>query len=323
MKKVFVTGANGLLGTNLVEVLLSYGFSVVALVRQRKSFVLPSTSNLELVEGSLADIDFLESKISGCCNVVHVAANTSQKMTKLKDYYPANVRGTQNIVEACLRCNVRKLVYVSTANIFGFGSKEIPGDEDTPMRYPFTKSLYALSKKAAQDIVDNVSLELNVTTVCPAFMLGAYDVKPGSGRIVKRALSKRIIFYPPGGKSFIHVRDVACLIVKAFDIKNSGDKILLCNENLTYKEFYKKLFVLSSQKSILVLVPAFLLKMAGFIGDIIRRFGFKTELSSVNMEALCVNNFYSNKKAKKIFGGIFTSLDDALVDTIRYFDSHN
>jgi dihydroflavonol-4-reductase len=319
MKKVFVTGANGLLGTNLVEVLLSYGFSVVALVRNKSRFVLPDDPHLEVVEGSLSDIDLLENKIKECRYVVHVAANTSQKLTELKDYFPANVQGTRNIVEACLRCNVRKLVYVSTANIFGFGSKEIPGDENTPMKYPFTKSLYALSKKAAQDIVDNASLELNIATVCPAFMLGAYDVKPGSGRIVKRALGKRVVFYPPGGKSFVHVRDVALSIVKAFDIKDSGEKVLLSNENMTYREFYERLLMVNGQKSFLIPVPAFLLKLAGLLGDMLRRAGWETELSSANMAALCVKNYYSNSKAIQLLGIRFSPLEETLAETLKYF----
>jgi nucleoside-diphosphate-sugar epimerase len=319
MDKVFVTGANGLLGTNLVVVLLEQGFSVVALVRKRKSFQLPVDSRIELVEGSLEDVDFLERKIKECRYVVHVAANTSQKLLKLKDYYPANVEGTRNVVDACLRCNVHKLVYVSTANIFGFGSKENPGNEDTPMRFPFTGSLYAMSKKEAQDVVDEASGELNITTVCPAFMLGAYDAKPGSGRIVQRALDKRVVFYPPGGKSFVHVRDVALSIVKAFDLKDSGDMIILCNENVTYREFYKKLLILSKQKSILIPVPAFLLKLVGLVGDMLRRAGWETELSSANMAALCVRNYYSNLKARELFGIRFSPLEEVLAETLKYF----
>lgn len=319
MDKVFVTGANGLLGTNLVSLLLGEGFSVVAMVRKRESFVLSEVSNLKLVEGSLADVAFLESSIRGCRYAVHVAANISQKLLKLSDYYSANVQGTKNFLEACLRCNVHKVVYVSTANIFGYGSEKAPGNERVPMKYPFTCSLYALSKKQAQDVVDNMSEKLNVTTVCPSFMLGPYDVKLSSGRIVQRALGRSVILYPPGGKSFVSVRDVAVSIVKAFDIKEPGGKFIISNDNMTYRIFYEKLLKVLGQKSFLIFVPVFVLKLVGAVGDILRYLGYETELSSVNMAALCAKTYYDNEKAKNILGMEFSSIDEVLADTIDYF----
>ncbi len=59
MKKVFVTGANGFLGTNLVLALIDHGYMVKALLRNLNSFINFSHSNLELIKGDLFDTELL------------------------------------------------------------------------------------------------------------------------------------------------------------------------------------------------------------------------------------------------------------------------
>lgn len=319
MDKVFVTGANGLLGTNLVWMLSKQGFAVSALVRNRNSFVIDNLENLTLIEGDLLDIKLLTEQTKDCKYVVQIAANTSQKLLKPEDYYPTNVVGTQNMIKVCLENQIQKLVYIGSANTYGYGSKLNPGNEEQPMKFPFTKSLYALSKNKAQDIIDNAALQLNITTISPTLMIGAYDTKPSSGRIILRALNKRIVFYPSGGKNFIHVSDVAKAIIKAFDLKQSGQKFILANENISYKDFYKKLVLLNDQKTTLVPIPDMLLRLIGFIGDFFRALKVKTDVSSVNTKILSLHNYYTNKKAKQELNIELTPIDKAIIDSLNYF----
>ncbi|MBT8194988.1 MAG: NAD-dependent epimerase/dehydratase family protein [Bacteroidia bacterium] len=322
MDKVFVTGANGLLGTNLVKMLTSNGYAVCALVRNKKSFVLSDLQNLTLIEGDLLDSERLSEQIKGCKYVVHIAANTSQNLLKPEDYYSTNVTGTQNTIKACIDNQVKKLTYIGTANTFGYGSLLNPGNELQPMKSPFTKSLYALSKYQAQEFIDKAASQLNITTISPTFMIGAYDTKPSSGRVILRALNKNFIFYPSGGKNFIHVSDVAISIMKAFDLKQSGEKFILGNENLSYKEFYKKVVLLNNQKTTLLAIPNFFLSLIGLIGDVCRLFKTKTAISSVNTKILTTNSFYTNKKAKQELKIEFTPIDKAITDSLNYFKKY-
>lgn len=320
MDKVFVTGANGLLGTNLVLMLLEQDFAVVALVRRRNSFIKPDLENLTLLEGDLVDSEKLNNSIKACKYVVHIAANTSQRLLKLDDYFPTNVKGTENIINACIQNRIKKVIYIGTANTYGYGGLSEPGNENRPMKSPFTKSLYALSKKQAQDIVDKAATKLNITTISPTFMLGSYDTKPSSGRIILMALNKRVVFYPSGGKNFVHVTDVAQSIIKAFELKQSGQKFILANENLSYKEFYKKVVSLNNQKTTLIPIPDFLLHFIGLIGDFCRFLKIKTDVSSVNTKVLTKNNYYTNKKAKRELNIKFTPIEKAIVHSLKYFN---
>ncbi|HEX2920181.1 MAG TPA: NAD-dependent epimerase/dehydratase family protein [Bacteroidales bacterium] len=318
MNRVFVTGANGLLGTNLVLMLIEQDFEVTALVRHKKTFIKPGLKKLLLVEGDLHSIEKLTDQIKGCQYVVHVAANTSQRLLKLEDYYETNILGTQNIVTSCIENEIKKLIYIGTANTYGYGSLSDPGNENRPMKEPFTKSLYALSKNHTQQIIDRSASQLNITTISPAFMIGGFDSKPSSGRILTMALNKPFIFYPSGGKSFIHVSDVAHAVIKAFELDQSGEKYILAGENISYKVFYKKVISLNKQRSILIPIPDFVLQIFGLIGDIIRRLGIRTEISSFNMKALTVKNYYSNKKAKEALNINFTPIDTAIKDALEY-----
>ncbi|TRX71449.1 NAD-dependent epimerase/dehydratase family protein [Carboxylicivirga sp. M1479] len=323
MDKVFVTGANGLLGTNLTLLLLQQGYSVIALVRRKSSFIKPNLDKLTLVEGELLDGEKLKNVTQSCRYLVHIAANTSQNLLKLDDYYEANIQGTENVIQACIHNNIKKLIYVGTANTYGYGSLDEPGSESNPMKHPFTKSLYAMSKKQAQDMVDKASSQLNITSISPTFMLGSYDTKPSSGRIILMALNKRFVFYPSGGKNFVHVCDVAKAIIKAFDIKASGQKFILANENLSYKAFYKKVLSLNKQKTSLIYMPDILLRIIGLLGDCCRSLRIKTDASSANTKALTICNYYSNKKAKNDLNMEFTSIDKAIADSLKYFNQKN
>lgn len=320
MTKVFVTGTNGLLGTNLVLELVEKKYSVVALVRNKKSFLYPKLDNVELVEGDLLDVATLSKKMKSCKFVVHTATNTSQNLLSIKDYDPTNVQGTKNIITACITNNIEKLIYIGTANTYGYGSLSDLGNESKLMKYPFTKSLYAISKKQAQDVIDQASSKLNITTISPTFMIGAYDTKPSSGKLILSVLNKRIAFYPLGGKSFIYVQDVVIAILKALKLKETGQKYILCNENMSYKDFFKKVVALNDQKTWLIPIPNFMLFIVGIFGDFLRFFKFKIAISSINTKTLTVHNYYSNHKAKEALNMVFTPIEIAIEDALNYFN---
>ncbi|OFY43490.1 MAG: dihydroflavonol 4-reductase [Bacteroidetes bacterium GWF2_40_14] len=328
MEKIFVTGVNGLLGTNLVNTLLERGFYVIGLVRNRAKYHGSVSKNLELVEGGLTDdsIETLVPILMDCDYIVHVAAETSQSMLRYSDYRKINYEATVHLFEAAVMCNIKRFIFVSTANTLGYGScnrvndfQGNSGSELAGIRAPFDKSFYAQSKREAEIYLLENKHRTDVIIVNPTFMLGAYDSKPGSGKIITMFWKKPVIFYPPGGKNFVHVADVADSIIKSFSQGINGEKYLLANENLSYREFFEKLNTQTKRNSLMIKIPAFVLLFLGFIGDIIRIFNIKTSISSVNMKILCIYNFYSNKKSVADLHVTYQPIDMAISDAIKYF----
>lgn len=320
--KVLVTGANGFLATRIIMELTEGGISVKGMLRDPSKFLLPPNPLVELVTGSVENRASVDQALRGCTHVVHAAALTTQSETDYNRYHSVNVLGTENVWKASLRNGVKRFVLVSTANTLGYGSAESPGNESCPMRVPFSKSMYARSKKAAELILADHRSDTEPIIVHPTFMLGAYDAGPSSGKILTMIYGKKFILCPPGGKNFIHVHDAAKGVVKALLQGIPGERYLLANENLSYREFYQLTTSYLPGKPLLVMLPSWLLGPLGFVGDFLRSLGVRTSLSSVNMEILGINNFYDPSKAKTQFGLEFQSTESAIQEAIHWFEQN-
>lgn len=317
MRNIFITGANGLLGANLILELLGNDFNIKAFLRNPSGFELPSHRNLELIRGNL--FDDLSQIMSGIDIVIHVAAETRQDLISYGDYRRINYDATIQLFNTAKLCKVKKFVFVSTANTIGYGSDGFKGTEQHPIRYPFSNSNYAKSKQEAENYLLSNMEGIEVLIVNPTFMLGANDSKPSSGRIILMGWKKKILFYPPGGKNFVHVRDVAKGIVSALSKGKNGEKYLMANQNLSYYEFFNKLNRLTNQNPWMIKVPKPALILIGHMGDFIRGLGMKTSITSNNMKILCINNYYSNQKSRQELEIEFRPIDDAILDSIKYF----
>jgi nucleoside-diphosphate-sugar epimerase len=323
LMKVLVTGATGLLGFNTVLQLLHENCEVNALVRNPEQLEKYGHDRLKVVQGDITDASSVEKAMDHCNYVIHCAADTRMNHLKLEDYKAVNIVGTRNIIEGCKRMAVEKLVYVSSANTLGYGNLANPGTEQNAIRFPYTKSLYAASKLKAQKLVDDAASDLFVITVHPTFMIGPYDFKPSSGKIFKGVLKKRVVFYPPGGKNFVHVNDVSRGIVQALRTGNNGSRYLLCGENWSFKNFYAEVLKIQDQRSLLIPINVAVLKLLGICGDLFRFGGLKTEVNSVNINSLLIHNYYSNQKAKNELQLSFTPVSEAIHDALTWFREEN
>lgn len=318
MKKVFVTGATGLLGTHTVIKLLEYGYFVIALVRKKSSWLGEENENLRLIEGDLfSDISIDLQDVDA---VIHIAAETAQDLLYYEEYRKVNYEASAHLFSQADAAGVAKFLFVSTANTLGYGSTEGLGNEEAPQRYPFTHSFYAKSKLETENYLLQQNRETKVIIVNPTFMIGAYDHKPSSGRIIFWALNKKMVFYPKGGKNFVHAEDAANGIIKALENGRNGEKYLLAGENLSYRDFFKKVNQVTNRSPVMIPIPDIGLAFLGYLGDGLRKLKIKTSLSSPNMKALRINNFYSNKKSAEELGVRYQTVDQAVEDAICFFE---
>lgn len=320
MKTVFITGISGLLGTNLAHQLLENGYRVIGLVRKRTSYHGMEHPNLELVEGTLfSDLTEVLQKVD---IVVHAAAETRQSLTKYSHYYEINRNATILLYNTSIYCNVGHFIFISSANTSGYGTKEKPGDECSPVRSPFDRSLYSRSKVEAENYILNSSHAMKITILNPTFMIGAWDSKPSSGKIILMVWKKRIALFPPGGKNFVHVADVANAVVRCAEQGISGEKYIISGENLSYREFFTKVTRITQQKTLLIRIPRLVMLVLGYIGECIRLIGIETSIGITNMRILCVNNFYCNNKSVHDLGLNYRKIDLAISDAVEYFKNH-
>jgi dihydroflavonol-4-reductase len=324
--KVLVTGANGLLGSHVVGELLNREFRVRAMVRKGSNLKALQGLDCEFFYGQITNSSDVESAVTDCDYVIHAAARTSQIPSRLDAFYQPNVQSTKFVFDACIKCNIKRFVFVSTANCFGNGTKLLPGNEQNPFPKWLKSSGYAYSKLQAQQMVLSKyeKSKLDTVVVNPTFLIGENDVKPSSGAIFFHVVNKMFVFTPPGGKNFVDAKIAAHGVVNAMLHGKKGESYLLAGENLSYKEFFKKVVNFTNQKTIFFKIPAWLLKLLGFGGDVLEKF-FKipVQLTSTNAKMLCVENYYSAEKAVKEIGFSMIPVQLSLEKAILWFQKNN
>lgn len=317
--KILVSGANGFLAGHIIHNLVNRGYEVRAMLRHGSLAPALDGLNIDVFRGNITDRKDVEHAVAGCSMVIHAAANTGQSGRRLEDYLPVNVLATQYLVEAMLKQGCKRMVYVSTSNTIGHGSLERPGTEGNPPSALFMKSPYARSKNMAEQMVLEAAKnqDMDVIVVNPGFMIGPMDFKPSSGKIFSMVLGRRWVFCPPGGKSFVDVRDAAVATVNALQMGESGSCYLLTGYNFSYHEFFKRVLALTHATSRLIMLPAWLLLLAGYSGSLFQTFGIKTSLHYHNARILCLNNFYDHSKAVKELNMPVTDIEKTLSEAIE------
>ncbi len=147
--RTLVTGGNGFVGRAVVEQLLTRGDRVRALVRRDCPDL--TAMGVELVRGDLSDTVAVSAACTDCDLVFHVAAK-SGFWGPYSEYHEPNVRGTQNVLDACRKHRVGRLVYTSSPSVV-FDGKDVRGaDESLP--YPAKPiSNYSATKALAERAV--------------------------------------------------------------------------------------------------------------------------------------------------------------------------
>jgi dihydroflavonol-4-reductase len=323
--QILVTGANGFLGANLVRELVNRGETVKAFVRPSADISSLKNVDCNIFRGEVSSPDDVLRGLEDCDAVVHAAGTTSVKPEPFEKFKKINVDATENVVHAALRQGNKRLVYVSTANAFAPGSKKAPGDEGSPFPLLHLNDGYVNSKYMAQQcVLTHVKKNsLNAVIVNPTFMIGPYDSKPSSGKIVLLGLKKGIQWYPPGGKNFVHVADVAKGIYHALMSGRQGECYLLAGKNFSYKEFFQELNEVVGRKPIQILIPKPLLHFAGGVGEIWNAVSSrKVVLNLTNAKLLCLDNYYIDKKAKEEFNVTTTPIQAAIEESLEWFKNN-
>lgn len=327
IKKVLVTGADGLLGSNLVRELLSRNYKV-------RAFLLPNSPSktldgldIERHEGNILHPEDLEKAMAGCTHLVHAAANTNIWPNRSEIIRKVNIEGTKNIAAAALKTGIKRMVYIGTANSFGFGPKENPGDETRPYESHIYGLDYQDSKYQAQQyLLQQVQeKQLPAIIINPTFMLGPYDSKPSAGAMVLAIYHQKVPGFAPGGKNYIYVKDVATAISNALDGKGRiGECYIAGHENLNFKEAFTRIANITGVKPPKISFPKSILKLYGRFGSLMGNITGKAPTVSYPMTQIsCDEHYFNPQKAVTELDMPQTGLDVAVKEAFEWFKENN
>jgi len=315
--KVLVTGASGFIGSHLVELLLKKGKKVIALVPydiyNSTGWLLnikAKNNYLKIVHGDICDTGLINKLCKEADSVIHLAALISipYSYEAPASYVQTNIIGTLNILEACRKNNIKKLIHTSTSEVYG-SAQYIPIDEDHPL---VAQSPYAATKIAADQLV---------LSYCKSFNLPAVIIRPFNTfgpRQSLRAVIPTIISQILNNKQkiklgnlnskrdFTHVHDTALGFYKALISKNILGEVINLGTGYSYsvKEIVQMIEKITNIKIVV-------------IQDKKRIRPKKSEVT---------NLLSNNKKARKLMGWKLTyggkdGFKKALKNTIEWFSN--
>lgn len=235
--KIFITGGTGFIGSNLVKRLSQTGHQLYCLARKSSDTRKLEESRVAIIYGDVTDKKSLLEGMAGCDWVAHLASAFEFWVRNKKVFAEVNIAGTRNVMESALETGVKKVVYVSTAAVYG--NSEWPVTEEVApgsVRY----SCYAETKYqgdlVAWDLYERNKLPL--VAIYPGAVLGPDDPKAAGRYIRNVALGKmpaQVLADTPF--PFVHVRDVCEAILLAFEKQNNeGEKYLITKYSLTFGE---------------------------------------------------------------------------------------
>lgn len=231
---VLVTGAGGLVGSNVVRALEDAGRPVRAMLRPAGHGRALDGSAAERVAADLREPGSLRRAAAGADVVVHCAAVYSYAAA-VDELHETNVQGTVEVLRAASDVGVRRVVVVSSSVTCGGGAGPEALDETGRLRSPtpYFRSKLA-QEQVAREVAEQVGLELVIA--CPTVVLGGPDGKlvPSNAIVVRYLLDPtRTTFV--GGANVVSVRDVAAGLALLADRGEPGERYLLGGENWTWR----------------------------------------------------------------------------------------
>lgn len=335
--KVMITGATGFIGSHIARAFCENEIKVVCLIRNNSNISNLAGLPVELKIGDIRKSKDLTQSFAGCDWVIHNAAKVSD-WGEYAEFYETNVRGTLNVLEACVQAGVENIIMTGSNSVYGEEHSFLIKDENSPYNshYPyfldtlfpcrlnFYRDTKALAKKEALNFaaVNN----LNLMIIEPVWVYGEREWNVGFYEYLKTAKSG--IPFLPGSKlnkfHVIYAGDLARAYYLTYLKQLKGiNCFLIGNETAEPMERIYQLFCQEAGIKKPGNIPKIFSYPAAFFLEL-----FYTLIKASKPPLLTrgrVNMFYDNieysiKKAKRILG--FTnaySLEDGIKRTVSWY----
>lgn len=319
---IVVTGATGHIGNVLVRQLLSLDEDVRVIIPPFEDTVPIDGLRVEIMEG---DVRHLESLIKAFQNsdiVYHLAGIIAIQTGQNKLLHDVNVTGTRNVIEACLKTGVRRLVYTSSIHAIEEPPKGTVIDEKFAFNPEKVLGDYAKSKaRASLEVLEGVKHGLDAVIVCPTGVIGPHDYRVSDmGQLIIDFIQGKLKAYLDGAYDFVDVRDVVKGLISAGEKGKSGECYILSGEYITVYNFLVMLEEITGVKVPSYKVPAALVRTAAKIAPVYYQLTRTRPLfTAYSVEVLTSNSLVSSEKARRELGFTTRPIKESVEDAVRWF----
>lgn len=330
-KRIFLlTGAAGLLGSNISRQLIERGEKVRALVLNGDPAIKYVPHEAEIIQGDiLNDLSmdtFFNIPKDTDIIVIHTASIVTLNPNPSPKVYAVNVNGTRNIIDMCIKHKVKKLVYISSSGAI----PEKPGNEQIKEVNHFNPKgvvgYYSETKaEATQLVLDAVKKypQLDASIVHPTGICGPNDYAKGP-------VSNFLIQYVKGEMKVgiegtfnsVDVRDLSDGIISCCDKGRRGECYIMGNCLVTMEDMLKIVNKVAGLDYKPIILPVPVAKILAKIMTITNKItGKQAMLTDFAIYNLSRNNNFSYDKAVKELGYKVRSFEETILDEIKWLKS--
>lgn len=332
--RIFVTGATGLLGNNLVRQLRAAGHDVIGLVRskERGERLLEGTG-VRLVVGDVRSAEAFAHELEGCDWVFHTAAF-------FRDYYApgdhqqiledTNIKATLTLLSIADRAGVRAFVHTGSSGTIGPGKDGAPGDEDSPPPSFASENLYFKSKVDGDAKIRAFTPRarahgsMKVIEILHGWMWGPGDAGPtGAGRVALDFLGRKLPVVPPGGATVVDARDVAAAMIVAAERAPHGARYCVAGRSLTLGQMIEALEKTSGVPAPRVRVPYWLAMLVATLSDWMSALTGKAgTITRMGIRTMNAHHAISSARAQRELGATFRPFEETARDVVSWYRAH-
>lgn len=311
---IVVTGANGLLGSHLLNRLTKENIPVIGIKKPGSDIThLKNLNHIEWRDADLLDAEAMMQALHGASTVIHTAAQVSFNPRARKKIIEVNEGGTRNVVNACLALKVDHLIHTSSIAAIGRQkgfhhineeSKWVDGELNTD---------YAESKYLAElEVWRGHEEGLKISVINPSVILAPPNQNKSSSQIFHYVLNEKL-FYTEGQINFVDVRDVVEMIWQMHVQKIYGERFIANAGHTTFQNLFHEIARRMNKRPPSIKLPATLLSLLANLEEFRSRITGKEPLITRQSTKVAKEFFYySNEKAVQKFNFQFHSLENTL-----------
>jgi nucleoside-diphosphate-sugar epimerase len=241
--KVFVSGATGFIGIQLVKRLVGTGITVHALYRSESKADLIRMEGVKLFKGDILDLSSLEKAAEGCHQAYHTAAFAGVWAKDPAIIQQLNIEGALNVIKAADNCGIGRVVVTSTAGILGPSETE-PLNENSPPPSSFFTQYEESKFQLEQILIKRIETNPEVVIVNPTRVYGPGFLSESNGvtKMIKQYVEGRWRLIPGNGESlgnYVFVEDVVTGHLLAMEKGTPGERYVLGGENISYNQLFQ------------------------------------------------------------------------------------
>jgi nucleoside-diphosphate-sugar epimerase len=272
--RTLITGANGYIGSHLVDQLLQQGHDVNALIFEGTDASMLENKPVKIFTGDVRNYESLEQAVAGCETVFHLASLVGIWNKNPRLFHEINVKGTENLLRACQSQDVRRVLICSSCGIFG-PSKNGEFVDETRYGNARLTDPYEVSKYRQVELGKRyLGQGLEVVFVYPTRVFGPGIRSDGNSLTsilegVANGTWRIILGSGKNVANYIFVDDVVRGMSLAMEKGENGEGYILGGTNVTYDQLFGLLQKISGKQIKLTRVPYPVLRMVAFF-EVIR-----------------------------------------------------